>query len=635
MKAARGPGKSADTSKREQASKGPAEDGRGPERGAAQAGAADANGAEAASKVPKDVVCSPDPADTEDVESPGDTTAATVVSAGPVNDTGTQGESEAGEQTKPADADEDVEADGGEQDGDAAKTKGTEDHSDGAGRESACERTSKFVALKTSDTPSLKAPRTGADASLDQAGGEPDGNAWTPSDGVVTAAVATTPEAFPEQPLPPLDLLAQLTNTPAPPKSAMRTIGRRLKVWTPVVLLLGGIAVAAQTVRPLPAPVLTTGKAASSVTLDGHFTVPWPEKGQAAVLVQGSGAVGTHGEQKPVPIASVAKVMTAYVILKDHPLKKNELGPTIEIDAKAVEDGKAKDESRIEGLTEGGKFSQQDMMKMLMIPSGNNIARLLARWDTNRDSQAAFVKKMNTAAKELGMTDTTYTDPSGLDPKTVSTAADQLKLAEAVMKFDAFRAVVQLPNATIKGLPQPINNNNDNLLLAGLSIKGIKTGSNTAAGGTLMWAAYKTVGDKTPLLLGTTLDQRATGPDPDGANSLVLVKDNSQKIIEAVRNALTSATAVRKGQIVGYIDDGLGTRTPVMAAKDAEAVGVPGQKLELTLADGGRTPVHEATAGTEVGVLRVGSGPGATTVPVALKAALTAPSFTAKLTRLG
>ncbi|MFG3117322.1 D-alanyl-D-alanine carboxypeptidase [Streptomyces sp. NPDC048197] len=456
------------------------------------------------------------------------------------------------------------------------------------------------------------------------------------------ATAPARPDALPEsertkqQPLPPLDLLAKLTNTPPPPETPLRTVVRRFKIWTPLVVLLAIIFVIVQGVRPLPNPTLTVGDATSSFTFEGgKLTIPWPAQGQAAIKVVGSGDLGTFGPQKPVPTASVAKIMTAYVILRDHPLKKDEGGPQIEVDAKAVTEGGSRHESRIEGLKAGQKFSEQNMLKMLMIPSGNNIARLLARWDSKSDNEAAFVKKMNAAAKDLGMKNTTYTDASGLDPKTVSTAVDQLKLAEAVMKFDAFRPIVATPNTEIPGLTKRINSNIDNLLLAGLSIKGIKTGSSTAAGGTLSWAAYKTVDGKDRLILGTMMDQHFKGLDPDGSNSLTLVKDNSQKVIEAVRNALTSAPAVKKGQVVGYVDDGLNGLTPVVATKDLKAVGVPGQKLKLSVGDGGKTVPHTAKAGTVVGVLTVGNGESLQKVPVALKEDLVEPTFGAKLVRIG
>ncbi|MEU2828005.1 serine hydrolase [Streptomyces lavendulae] len=496
-----------------------------------------------------------------------------------------------------ADADTDADTDAGAGSG------------SGAGAESDSERTSQFVALKEL--------------------GAPAGTKAAPA----PAAPRPGPEVTREAPLPPLELLAELTNTAPPPDTPRRTLTRRVKVWTPIVLLLGGLVVGAQLARPLPTPRLAGGD--SSYTLEGNTPIPWPAKGQAALRLPGSGDVATFGEQKPMPTASVAKVMTAYVILKGHPLRKNDPGPRIEVDATAVADGNSLDESAIRVLTVGSKYSQLDMLKMMMIPSANNISRLLARWDTGSTTTDAFVAKMNAAAKELGMNDTTYTDPSGLDAGTVSTAADQLKLAEAVMKEEAFRAVVATSQATIAGLPEPILNNNASLLLApGLNIRGIKTGSSTPAGGTLMWAGYKTVGTQDQLILGTMMDQHVDGPDPGAALSLELVKENSRKVVEAVRAALAEIPAVRKGQLVGYVDDGLGGRTPLVATKDLSVIGVPGQQLKLSLGAGGKPLPHEAKAGTAVGVLTVGDGVGARSVPVAVGKDLAEPSFGTRVTRL-
>ncbi|MFD5550807.1 serine hydrolase [Streptomyces goshikiensis] len=492
------------------------------------------------------------------------------------------------------------------------------------GDEADAERTSTLVALKELDAPAKKATWPVA---VPQRPTPPPVPA--PGTGQVVEPTREVPAPAP----PALDLLAELTNTPAPPETPRRTAVRRVKIWTPILLALAGAVAGGQLLRPLPEPRLVASDTA--YTLDGQFSVPWPAKGQGALRVPGSGDIGTFGEQKPVPTASVAKVMTAYVILKSHPLRGGDPGPQIEIDAKAVADGASEHESRVEGLVAGTKFSQQDMLKMLMIPSANNVARLLARWDSGTDSEAAFVEKMNAAARELGMTNTTYTDPSGLDAATVSTAADQLKLADAVMKEEAFRAVVALPSAEIKGLSTPLYNNNTLLTVNGLSIRGIKTGSSTPAGGALMWAAYKSVGDETPLILGTLMDQHVDGPDPNGANSLILVQANSRKIIEAVRQALASAPTVRKGQQVGRVEDGLGGSTPLVATKDLNVIGVPGQRLKLTLRPGAAKVPHTAKAGTEIGVLTIGDGEGAKSVPVAVGTELAEPSFTARVSRLG
>ncbi|MEU8434842.1 serine hydrolase [Streptomyces sp. NPDC029216] len=479
------------------------------------------------------------------------------------------------------------------------------------------ERTSEFVALKDLDAAGPKATPKPTPKPKPEAA-----PAAAPEPAVL--------EPTRETPRPPLELLAELTNTAAPPETPRRTLVRRVKVWTPIVLLLGAAVAGAQMLRPLPAPQLVAAQ--DSVTLDGTTTLPWPAKGQAAVRIPGSGDIGTFGEQKPVPTASVAKVMTAYVILKNHPLRAAEQGPRIEIDAQAAAESTAEHESRIQNLTAGKKFSELDLLKMMMLPSANNIARLLARWDGG--NEAAFVAKMNAAAQELGMRDTTYTDPSGLNSSTVSTAVDQLKLAEAAMRDETFRAIVKLPVDRIEGLSDPIRNSNSLLTVKGLGNQGIKTGSSTPAGGTLVWAAEKQVGGETPLILGALMDQHAPPPDKDALDSLDLVLNNSGKVIEAVRKAVAATPVIHKGQTVGYVSDGFGGRTPLVATKDLSVIGVPGQRLRLALGTTpGKSVPHEAAAGTEVGVLTVGDGAGAKTVPVAVGTRLGAPSFGARVTR--
>ncbi|OKI03504.1 hypothetical protein A6A06_38855 [Streptomyces sp. CB02923] len=471
----------------------------------------------------------------------------------------------------------------------------------------------------------------------DAKGGAAEAPAATPAG--ATAQPGAQPGALPDseqtkqQPLPPLDLLAQLTNTPPPPETPMRTVARRFKIWTPLVILLAIIFIVVQQVRPLPDPTLAVGAKSSYTFGGGAFQMPWPGEGQAASRVVGVGDVGTYGPQKPVPTASVAKVMTAHLILKNHPLKPGEQGPKITVDATAVKESGAEDESRVK-VKEGQSFTEYQMLQMLLIPSGNNIARQLARWDSPQDEQA-FIGKMNAEAKALGMTNTTYTDSSGFKDSTKSTAVDQLKLAEVVMNNEVIRKIVAMPNADVPGLDQRLENNNSRLLIKGTGVLGIKTGSSSPAGGALMWAARRTIDGKPHTIVGVTMDQHFKGLDPNAENSLQLVLDRSYKMLRAVQDAMTSATVVKKGDVVGYVDDGLGGQTPVVATKSLKAVGWPGFKAPFAI-DGGRAPVpHEAKAGTVVGQLSVGSGDGRMTVPVALQKDLTEPTFGSKLTRIG
>ncbi|MGW0705772.1 D-alanyl-D-alanine carboxypeptidase [Streptomyces sp. NPDC002643] len=477
------------------------------------------------------------------------------------------------------------------------------------------ERTSKFVALKPLDEPSRPKPPVTPPEAL------------SPAE-ATRALPHIGPERTTQQPLPPkppLDLLAELTNTPPPPQTPLRTAVRRVKIWTPLVILLVIIFAVVQYLRPLPTPSLTLTAEASYAFEGDKVSLPWPAEGQGWMDVNGIGTMDSFGEQKPVAIGSVAKAMTAYVILKEHPMKPGSKGETIPVDATAeTEGGYYKDgESTLNTVKEGDQLTQYDAIAAIMIPSANNIARLLARWDSN-GSEEAFVKKMNAAAKELGMKNTTYTDPSGLKETTVSTAEDQVKLGNELVKMKALTDITRLPEWTD---PSGLKHRNYNTLVPYDNAIGIKTGSTTAAGGNLLFAATKEAGGETVIVVGAILGQH-TPPIIDTVNAV------SKTAMVAAQDALTSDTILKKGDVVGYVDDQLGGQTPVVVTKDVSAVGWAGKTVKLEL-DASETLPHEAAAGTEVGSLIIGDGSGdGVEVPIALQKALTEPGFGPRLTRV-
>ncbi|MFZ3498280.1 D-alanyl-D-alanine carboxypeptidase family protein [Streptomyces sp. 5.8] len=490
---------------------------------------------------------------------------------------------------------------------------------------------STFVPLRSDDVPARPtpgappapgAPRTAAGPAQAPAPGR------TPvPGGVRPPAPYESPERTTQQPLPPkppLDMLADLTNNPPPPPSAARTALRRFKIYAPVLVLLAVILAVVQLVRPLPAPTLKVTANTSYTFEGGAPNLPWPKEGQAYMAAAGLGTVGSFGEQKPVAIGSVAKAMTAYVILKDFPMKKGEEGEMIPVDKQAVEDGKkeTEGESTVNNLREGGKISQKDALSAIMIPSANNVARLLARWD---GGQEAFVRKMNDTAKELGMTNTTYTDPSGLDATTVSTAEDQVKLGLKIVEMPELIAITRQPSWT-DASGKKWRNYND--LVPYNGSLGIKTGSTTKAGGNLLFAAHKEVGKTDQLIVGAVLGQH-------GVPILGTAIEASKDVMIATQKMLKSVRVIKKGAVVGYVDDGLGTRVPVVATADVEAVGWPTLTISTKLADGAGQLPQTAKAGSEIGMLTVGEGASQVKVPVALQSDLTAPGIGKKLTRVG
>ena len=186
----------------------------------------------------------------------------------------------------------------------------------------------------------------------------------------------------------------------------------------------------------------------------------WPAYGQAAFVQTGQSQVHAGPNQHVAAIASVAKVMTAYLVLRDHPLRLGEDGPTITLtDADVADtDRRRRQQESVVSIAAGEQLTERQALQALLLPSANNIAAVLARWDAG--SEDRFVARMNATARSLGMTHTRYTDPSGYDDATVSTAADQVRIVDRAMRLPVFASIVATPSATLPVAGTVHNTNN-------------------------------------------------------------------------------------------------------------------------------------------------------------------------------
>lgn len=230
----------------------------------------------------------------------------------------------------------------------------------------------------------------------------------------------------------------------------------------------------------------------------------WPTRGQGAYQL-GGGRPAASPDQHPVPIASLAKVMTAVVVLRHLPLDGTADGPTLVVRPEDVADTarRADRDESVVAVRAGERLTERQALMALLLPSANNVAVMLARYVSGSDD--AFVGEMNDTARSLGMTRTTYTDPSGFDPATVSTAVDQLMLARHAAADDTLTVMMstaryRLPVAGIVA--------NTDTLLGQDGFVGMKTGSHDAAGGCFMFRSYRSVGGVTTELIGVVLGQR-------------------------------------------------------------------------------------------------------------------------------
>jgi D-alanyl-D-alanine carboxypeptidase (penicillin-binding protein 5/6) len=119
---------------------------------------------------------------------------------------------------------------------------------------------------------------------------------------------------------------------------------------------------------------------------------------------------------------------------------------------------------------------------------------------------------MNATARSLGMVHTRYTDPSGFDDATVSTAADQLRLVERALRVPVFARIVATASAT---LPVAGTVRNTNTLLGYDGFVGVKTGSTAAAGGCFAFRAIRWIHGRRTAITGVVLGQ--PGHDRIGA----------------------------------------------------------------------------------------------------------------------
>jgi serine-type D-Ala-D-Ala carboxypeptidase (penicillin-binding protein 5/6) len=256
--------------------------------------------------------------------------------------------------------------------------------------------------------------------------------------------------------------------------------------------------------RPRVDPPAVTTLVSTSVVPGTVTPFRWPVHGQAAVAVRGIGIVARSPREHPVAIASLTKMMTALVILKDHPLASRARGPLLTVSPADVADygsDLALGDSTLK-VSLGERLDEHQLLEALLLPSGDDIADLLARWDAG--SIPAFVAKMNAEVGALGLRQTHYVDASGVSPGSVSTAADQTVVESTLMGMPAARLIVRMRQARLP-VAGVIPNYNPAIGVDG--IIGVKSGWTEEAGACLATAAYRTSAGQSELIESVTLGQ--------------------------------------------------------------------------------------------------------------------------------
>jgi D-alanyl-D-alanine carboxypeptidase (penicillin-binding protein 5/6) len=270
--------------------------------------------------------------------------------------------------------------------------------------------------------------------------------------------------------------------------------------------------------------------------------------------------LAAHDANTSRAMASTTKLMTAYLTLRRLPLDKR---------ITAAPYDPIPGESLL-GLEPGERMSVRDLLYGMLLPSGNDAAATLALGVAGTTD--AFVDEMNRAADRLGLGETSYANPIGLDdPGNYSSARDLARLALVLRRNQLFRRIVNTPQITLKtgNHPRTIVNHND-LVHSRPWVNGVKTGYTPDAGYVLVASGTR----KGVTLLSVSM----------GAPSNAARDSDSLTLLDYGFSLYHRRVAVKDGQKLATADvPNAGKRLPLVAGEDVLTTVRRGQSVDVSV----------------------------------------------------
>ncbi len=418
---------------------------------------------------------------------------------------------------------------------------------------------------------------------------------------------------------------------PLDPVVQARARRRRIRRRIAGLVVLLVIVAAVGTYLPLtllaPLSPATLSSTKPSFTQPGAVVLTLPSVGEAAVSVTGAetyprtvgtnGILASSGGAGPLPIASISKLITALVVLEAKPLTGTEPGPTLTF-SKADHD--LYDQyyvlgASIEPMKTGSSLSEHDALALMLVASACNYADAVSTWAFG--SRARYLSAVKSWLATHGLTNTTIVEPTGIDPRNVSTPADLIAVGKLAMMNPAVAAIVGSRGIAVPGVG-PLSNNN--ISLGSEGINGIKTGTLDTAGSSLLFSATADVGLAKPItIVGVIL----------GGESRESVDRAAQLMVRSIRSGFHTVQLVGDGTVVGRYStpwkDGArvvtGSRASVLTWSDAPIT----SKMTIK-------PVTTATDGSTVGSLDFVVDGAPIAVPLVLDGSISGPDGWWRLT---
>jgi serine-type D-Ala-D-Ala carboxypeptidase (penicillin-binding protein 5/6) len=393
---------------------------------------------------------------------------------------------------------------------------------------------------------------------------------------------------------------------------------RRLVVFTTASVVLslttGLVAVG---VAPLPSAAVTATATTDFTSAPAEVAVP--AFGSTAVQADGYGLLTGTNLDAPVPIASIAKVITALVVLDARPIANDEAGDSITFDTQDIQwlnDSVANAESRAD-VIEGMTLSARDVITVMLVKSANNYSRTLVRWAFGAED--AFVVAANDWAKRQGLAETVIADASGLSPATQSSLSDLLRIGELALDNPVTAQAVASATVSINPIGE-LENSND--LLGTLGVNGIKTGTTDEAGACLLYSANLPVGDGSVRVIGVTLG----APDHESLDVAIA------QLLSSIQEGFHVVTPVRAGEELAVAETSWSTSTALASTETLTRVVWSSTPVTVSLpATVGGVGDSESTAAS----LTVQFGDESVAVDMVRMSDMTDPGFPWRVAHLG
>lgn len=279
--------------------------------------------------------------------------------------------------------------------------------------------------------------------------------------------------------------------------------------------MFGGLALLLTSLVYLPLTLLAPLKpAVATVAAPGEDLPPVPALDFPAYGASAIGAVGypgvlaQNGATKPLPMASITKVITALVVLDKHPLALGESGPTVTMTAAdaALYGTYLAQNGTVATVRAGMTFTERQLLELTLIKSANNYTTSMALWAFG--SQGAFLDAARAWLDENGLERIVINEPTGIDRSNVAPADQLIELGRIALAHPVIAEIVateQIDLPPFGVLP------NTNLLLGRDGVDGIKTGTLDDFGANLLFSADYLVGESSVTVIGVVLG----GPDHD------------------------------------------------------------------------------------------------------------------------